>query len=130
MQDHALTWYIKYSSDNPNARVADIQATLNREFSRPKSEAQSIIGFKEIMMLPGEMPWELDQRLKFMIREANMNLTDGQHRDASNLRTNSGVHTIGLSSFHLPWLYASFVIHLYNSVGKDVKKISWIFVYR
>jgi len=24
LQDHALTWYIKYSNDNQNARVADI----------------------------------------------------------------------------------------------------------
>lgn len=31
-------------------------------------------------MLPGETPWELDQRLKGMIHEANMTLTDGQHR--------------------------------------------------
>ncbi len=30
-------------------------------------------------MLPVETPWELDQRLKGMIREANMILTDGQH---------------------------------------------------
>jgi len=53
---------------------------LNREFSRPKSETQSIIGFKEIAMLPAETPWDLDQRLKGMICEANMNLMDGQHR--------------------------------------------------
>jgi len=59
-----------------NAKVADIQVALNREFRRPKSEAQSIVGFKEIMMLPGDMPWELDNRLKCTIREANMNLTD------------------------------------------------------
>lgn len=59
----------------------DIQAALNREFSRLKSEVQSIMGFKEITMLPGEMPWELNQRLKCTIHEANMNLTDGQHRE-------------------------------------------------
>ena len=76
-----LTQYIKYSEDNPNARVADIQATLNREFSRPKFEVLLIVGFKEITMLPGETPWELDQRLKCTIREANMNLTNGQHRE-------------------------------------------------
>jgi len=81
LQDHALTWYIKYSNDNPSARVADIQAALNREFSRPKSEVQSIGGFKEIMMLPGKTPWELDQRLKCMIHEENMNLIDGQHHE-------------------------------------------------
>jgi len=76
LHDRALTWYIKYSNDNLNVRVADIEAALNREFSRPKSKAQSIVGFKEITMLPSEMPWELDQRLKCMIRKANMNLTD------------------------------------------------------
>jgi len=37
------------------------------------------VGFKEITMKPSETPWELDQRLKCKIREANMNLTDGQH---------------------------------------------------
>ena len=31
-------------------------------------------------MLPGETQWELDQRLKGMIHEANMTLTEGQHR--------------------------------------------------
>lgn len=60
LQDRALTWYIKYTNDNPNARVADIQTTLNREFSRPKSKVESIVGLKEIMMQPDETPWELD----------------------------------------------------------------------
>ena len=32
-------------------------------------------------MLPGETPWELDQRLKCTIREAYMTLTDGQCRE-------------------------------------------------
>ena len=57
LQDRALIWYIKYSDDNPNTRVANIQTTLNIEFSKPKSEAQSIVGFKEITMLPVETPW-------------------------------------------------------------------------
>lgn len=80
LQDHALTWYTKHSNNNPNPGVMNIQTALNRDFSRPKSETQSIIGFKEIMMLLGETPWEFDQRLKGMICEANMTLTDGQHR--------------------------------------------------
>jgi len=46
LQDHALMWYIKNSNDNPNIGITDIQATLNREFSRPKLETQSIIRFK------------------------------------------------------------------------------------
>ena len=56
LQDRTLTWYIKHSNDNPNVGIADIQAALNREFSRSKSKTQSIIGFKEIAMLPGETP--------------------------------------------------------------------------
>ena len=51
-----LTWYVKHSNENPNAGIADIQAALNKEFSRLKSEVQSIIRFKEIKVLPGETP--------------------------------------------------------------------------
>lgn len=61
--------------------MVDIQTTLNREFSRPKSKAQSIVGFKEFVMQPGKTPWELDYRLKCKICEDNINLTDGQHRE-------------------------------------------------
>ena len=39
LQDRALTWYIKHSNGNLNAGIADIQTMLNKEFSRPKSEA-------------------------------------------------------------------------------------------
>jgi len=76
LQDRTLTWYIKHSNDHPNTRIAEIQNVLNREFSRRKSETQSIIGFKEIVMLPGENHWDLDQWLKSMIYEANMTLID------------------------------------------------------
>lgn len=60
LQDRALTWYIKHSNDHPNVRIVEIQLALNKEFIRPKSETQSIIRFKEIVMLPGETPWDLD----------------------------------------------------------------------
>ena len=56
LQDRALTWYIKHSNDHPNTGITEIQDALNREFSRPKSEMQPIIEFKEIAMLPGETP--------------------------------------------------------------------------
>lgn len=98
LQDRALMWYIKHSNDNPNAGIANIQVALNREFSRPKSETQSIIRFKEIVMLPGETPLELDQRLKCMIHEANMTLTDGQHR---------------------AWFVASLTPHLRNALSQQ-----------
>ena len=60
LQDFTLTWYIKHSSNHPNAGIAEIQDALNKEFSRPKSKTQLIIGFKEIAMMPGETPWDLD----------------------------------------------------------------------
>ena len=56
LQGHTLKWYIKHSNDHPNARIVEIQNVLNREFRRLKSETQSIIKFKEIVMLLGETP--------------------------------------------------------------------------
>ena len=50
--------------------------------------------------------------------------------EACNLLTSSSVQTISLSSLHLPWLSANFVIHSYNSTEKEQKKISCISVYR
>ena len=76
LQDRTLTWYIKYCTDNLVASLADTQTALNKEFSRPKSETQSVVGFKEIAMRIGETSRELDQRLKCGIQEANMNLID------------------------------------------------------
>lgn len=80
LQDCALTWYMKYSSDHPNEGLVVIQEALNKEFGQPKSEAQSDIGFKEIVILPSGNPWDLDQRLKSIIHEANMTLTNEKHR--------------------------------------------------
>lgn len=37
------------------------------------------MGFKEILMKPGETRWEMDQRLNCKICKDNMNLIDGQH---------------------------------------------------
>jgi len=36
LQDHALTWYMKYLSDHPNVGIVVIQDALNKEFSWPK----------------------------------------------------------------------------------------------
>lgn len=79
LQGCALKWYIKYSNDHLNVGIMEIQIALNREFNRPKSKTLSIIGFKEITMLPSETPWDLDQRLKGIVREANMTLTNAHH---------------------------------------------------
>ena len=66
---------------HPTAGIVDIQTELKKEFSWLKLETQLIIGFKEIAMQRGETPWELDHRFNCTIREANMNLIDGHHRE-------------------------------------------------
>lgn len=60
--------------------LAETKDALNKEFIKPKSDSESVVGFKEITMRVVETPWELYQRLKCVIWEANMQLTDGQHR--------------------------------------------------
>jgi len=62
--------------DDPISLLVETKVTFNKEFSKPKSDSQSIIGFKEIMMRVEEIPWELDKRLKCHIQEANMQLID------------------------------------------------------
>lgn len=79
LQDWVLTWHMNYWGINPTARIADIHTELRKEFNQPKSESQSVVGFKDITMNPGETPWDLDQMLKITICEANMTLTDPQH---------------------------------------------------
>lgn len=39
LREHALTLYIKYCTDNLMDSLVDIQTMLNKEFSRPNSEA-------------------------------------------------------------------------------------------
>jgi len=67
LQHCVLTWYINYCFDNPLVSLAKTKSALSKEFSKPKSDSQSIVGFKEIMMRVDKMPWELDQRLKCVI---------------------------------------------------------------
>ena len=76
----------------------DTQIALNKEFSRLKSEAQSIIRFKEITMLPCKTPYELDLRLKCTICEANMTLIDGKPRE---------------------WFVTSLMVHLRNALSQQ-----------
>lgn len=76
-----LTWCIKYCSDNPLATLGETKMNLNKDFSKPKSDSQLVIRFKEIMMKVKEMPWEFDQRLICQIKEANMQIIDSQHRE-------------------------------------------------
>ena len=78
-----LTWYINYYFDNPLVSLAKTKSALSKEFSKPKSDLQLVVGFKQITMRVDETSWELDQRLKYVIHEANMWLIDGQHASGS-----------------------------------------------
>lgn len=78
-QHHSLTWYMKYSRDHPTKGITTIKNALNKEFGNPKLGAHSAIGFKDIVMMPRETPWNLDQTLKSVICEANMKQTNEQH---------------------------------------------------
>jgi len=53
---------MKHINDHPTNGIAEIHLALDKEFSWPKLETQSIIGFKEIVMLPRETPWDLDHK--------------------------------------------------------------------
>lgn len=68
LQGRALTWYIKYFTDNPLATLVETKKTLNKEFNKPKFESQLVIEFKKIMMNIEETPWNFDQRLKCQIK--------------------------------------------------------------
>jgi len=54
--------------------LVETKMTLNKEFSKSKSDSQSMIEFKEIMMKVEETPWDFDQRLRCQMRQANMKI--------------------------------------------------------
>lgn len=72
-------WYIKYYADHPVEMQVETKDALSNEFRKPKSNWHPMVGCKEIVMIVNEIPWELDQRLKCVIREANLQCIDGQH---------------------------------------------------
>jgi len=39
LQDRALSWYIKYSTNHPTASLKDTKDALKNEFRKPKSQA-------------------------------------------------------------------------------------------
>ena len=47
LQDCVLTWYIKYFSNNPLATLAETKVALKKEFSKPKSNSQSVVDLRK-----------------------------------------------------------------------------------
>lgn len=60
-----------YCIDTPNAMLANTQLALNKEFSKPKSEAQLVIEFKEIRQKVDETPQDFDKG-QCLIKQVNM----------------------------------------------------------
>lgn len=60
LQDCMLTWYIKCCYDNPLAYLTETKKTFNKDFSKPKSNSQLVVGFKEILVKVDETTWEFD----------------------------------------------------------------------
>ena len=112
----------------PSLHIAALTGVMDREAPEERlaqffelEEERFLAGFHQQVQKQREKAWH-DQNIKLHTFKVNDLVLFYD--------TNSGIHTIGLSGFHLPWLSASFVIHSYSSIGKDAKKISWIFVYR
>lgn len=61
--------------------MAETKQAMNNEFKKPKSQAHFVTEFKEIQQRVNESAWDFDQRLKSLFQQANMKITDDQHRD-------------------------------------------------
>ena len=48
LQGRALSWYIKFYTDKPNATMLETQQALNSEFKKPKSQARTVTELREI----------------------------------------------------------------------------------
>jgi len=62
--------------------MLETQQALNSDFNRPQSQAQSIKNLKEIQPRVNEFVWDFDKKWKFLIQQANMTITNNQHRDS------------------------------------------------
>jgi len=61
--------------------LKDTKYVLNNEFKKPKSQAQSVTKVKEIKKRVNESAWYFDQRLKCLLQQANLQISDEKHKD-------------------------------------------------
>lgn len=81
LQDRALSWYIKNNMVNPVASLVATKNTLNVEFKKPKLQSQCITKIKEIKQVVNEIAWDVDQRLKCLIGQANFHISNELHKE-------------------------------------------------
>ena len=80
LQDKALSWYIKYSINHQFASLKNTKDALHNEFWNVKSQAQFVNEIKEIKKV-NEFAWDFDQKLKCLLQQANLKISDKQHKD-------------------------------------------------
>jgi len=70
-----------YSTTNLNDTLAETKTTLNIKFRKPKSETQCVNEIKEIKQMANEPTWDIDQRLNFLLRQDNLQISDEKHKE-------------------------------------------------
>jgi hypothetical protein len=82
LRDHALSWYMKFSSGPGQPKpLNDIKTALSAEFKKPKSESQCITELKEIKQKVTEPVWEFDQRFKTLTGHLSFQIPDEQNKE-------------------------------------------------
>ena len=79
-RDHALTWFMKFSSTQNHA-LPVIKAAMIKEFKNPKFESQCITELKEIQQRRGESVWDFDQRFKVLLDQVSLTIGPAQHKE-------------------------------------------------
>ena len=75
-EDRALDWYMRYIAQKGNASIQDIKDALKQQFRKPKSYSQLVAEVKDFKQGASEWVWEVDQRLKKVIREGGFEYDD------------------------------------------------------
>ena len=68
-EGRALDWYMGYIGQHVNAAIEEIKNALKQQFKKPKSYSQIVVDLKDFKQGPSESVWEVDQRLKMVIKE-------------------------------------------------------------
>ena len=68
-----------YIGQHANATIEEIKNSLKQRFKNPKSYSQIAVDLKYFKQGPFEFVWEVDQRLKKVIREGGFQYDDRQH---------------------------------------------------
>lgn len=66
---------------HPSPILDETKTVLNAKLKKPKSQSQCIMEIKEIKQVVSESFWELDQRFKMLLGQANFQIHEEQHKE-------------------------------------------------